>query len=438
MRLRVVVTAHGGAGDGLAGHRAEAGVRARRPRSRRRVPAPGRRRVDRPARVREPRRPARRRADRRDRRRRRARVRRARQGHQGLAGAHARRAVVADQLEDARVPSTSTSPAPRSPPARPSSPTSTVTARSKSSSATPTATCGHGARGGAARRGFKPVNVDGRVQSGAHVEPRVLARRHVDAGPVQPDEARLRGARRPRPISTVTAGSRSSVPRSTATCTRGTTTERRSPASRCSPSIRRKVSAIDPVSHHVTFAERFRRARGRRAHRDADARRSHRRRAGRRSSSARRRSTRRRRTSATARRCSRCSAASATSGTAGCTRSRPTAATRRTPTASAAHPDDQAYLPGWPAALGQLGLEVLPTIGDGITTQVAAGDVHPHPGIEIVAVTAAGPPYVLDATGHSVYGEVGGQRAARGVGRWPRRRGRGPVRCAAEHATTSR
>jgi hypothetical protein len=78
------------------------------------------------------------------------------------------------------------------------------------------------------------------------------------------------------------------------------------------------------------------------------------------------------------------------------------------PDRSPAHPDDQAYLPGWPAALGQLGLEVLPTIGDGITTQVAAGDVSPHPGIEIVAVTAAGPPYVLDATGHSVYGEVGG------------------------------
>ena len=47
------------------------------------------------------------------------------------------------------------------------------------------------------------------------------------------------------------------------------------------------------------------------------------------------------------------------------------------PDRSAVHPDDQAYVPGWPAALGQLGLEVLPTIGDGITTQVAAGDVAP-------------------------------------------------------------
>jgi hypothetical protein len=59
--------------------------------------------------------------------------------------------------------------------------------------------------------------------------------------------------------------------------------------------------------------------------------------------------------------------------------------------------------------LGQLGLEVLPTIGDGVATQVAAGDVNPHPGVEIIAATAAGPPYVLDASGHSVYGQVGGR-----------------------------
>jgi hypothetical protein len=79
------------------------------------------------------------------------------------------------------------------------------------------------------------------------------------------------------------------------------------------------------------------------------------------------------------------------------------------PDRSAAHPDDQAYVPGWPVALGQLGLEVLPTIGDGVATQAAAGDVHPHPGVEIVAASAAGPPYVLDANGKSVYGEIGGK-----------------------------
>jgi hypothetical protein len=79
------------------------------------------------------------------------------------------------------------------------------------------------------------------------------------------------------------------------------------------------------------------------------------------------------------------------------------------PDGSAAHPDDHAYLPGWPVPLAQLGLEVLPTIGDGIAIQATVGDVHPSPGVEILAVTAAGPPYVLDAAGHSVYGEVGGK-----------------------------
>ncbi len=50
------------------------------------------------------------------------------------------------------------------------------------------------------------------------------------------------------------------------------------------------------------------------------------------------------------------------------------------PDRSPAHPDDNAYVPGWPVALGQLGLEVLPTIGDGVAMQAAAGDVHPQPG----------------------------------------------------------
>ncbi len=98
-----------------------------------------------------------------------------------------------------------------------------------------------------------------------------------------------------------------------------------------------------------------------------------------------------------ARACSRCSVVSAISATAACTRSPHDGRDAGFPDRSPAHPDDQAYLPGWPVKLGQLGLEVLPTIGDGVATQVAAGDVHPQPGVEIIAATAAGPPYVLDA-----------------------------------------
>ena len=35
--------------------------------------------------------------------------------------------------------------------------------------------------------------------------------------------------------------------------------------------------------------------------------------------------------------------------------------------------------------------------------------MHPNPGVEIVAASAAGPPYVLDAAGRSVYGDSGGR-----------------------------
>ncbi len=74
-----------------------------------------------------------------------------------------------------------------------------------------------------------------------------------------------------------------------------------------------------------------------------------------------------------------------------------------------AHPDAQAYLPGWPAKLGMLALESLPTIGDGVSAQAAIGDVTPaHVGREVVAAAADGPLYVLDEHGQSVYGKING------------------------------
>ena len=76
---------------------------------------------------------------------------------------------------------------------------------------------------------------------------------------------------------------------------------------------------------------------------------------------------------------------------------------------NSAHPDEQAYLPGWPAKLGMLSLEVLPTIGDGVSAQAAIGDVlAANVGREVVASSAAGPMYVLNGQGRSVYGQVNG------------------------------
>ena len=53
------------------------------------------------------------------------------------------------------------------------------------------------------------------------------------------------------------------------------------------------------------------------------------------------------------------------------------------PDTSAAHPDEQAYLPGWPAKLSMLSTGLLPTIGNGVAMQAAVGDVDAaHPGPE--------------------------------------------------------
>ncbi len=80
------------------------------------------------------------------------------------------------------------------------------------------------------------------------------------------------------------------------------------------------------------------------------------------------------------------------------------------PDTSAVHPNEQAYLPGWPVKLGMIQLETLPTIGDGVATQAAIGDVSAaSAGPEIVAASAAGPLYVLNAQGASIYGEAGGR-----------------------------
>jgi hypothetical protein len=69
---------------------------------------------------------------------------------------------------------------------------------------------------------------------------------------------------------------------------------------------------------------------------------------------------------------------------------------------------DGTYLPGWPVKLGDLQLEALPTIGDGVSTQAVVADVNPAPGKEIIAAAAVGPLYVLNASGASVFGKVNG------------------------------
>jgi hypothetical protein len=70
---------------------------------------------------------------------------------------------------------------------------------------------------------------------------------------------------------------------------------------------------------------------------------------------------------------------------------------------------DGALVDGWPVKLGMVALDVLPTIGNGVATSAVIADVHPDPGNEIVAASAAGPAYVFGGDGVSVYGRVEGR-----------------------------
>ncbi|MEP6624141.1 MAG: VCBS repeat-containing protein, partial [Acidimicrobiia bacterium] len=80
------------------------------------------------------------------------------------------------------------------------------------------------------------------------------------------------------------------------------------------------------------------------------------------------------------------------------------------PNPNPAHPDAQAYLPGWPVKIGMFQREVLPVIGNGVSAQAAIGELVPaHPGKEIAVAAAVGPMYVFGADGKSALGQVGGK-----------------------------
>lgn len=75
------------------------------------------------------------------------------------------------------------------------------------------------------------------------------------------------------------------------------------------------------------------------------------------------------------------------------------------PDTNPAHPDEQAYLRGWPVKLPMLLTSVLPTIGDGVAVQAAAGDVDGDGQPEIVATSVSGQTRVLNADGSGAYGD---------------------------------
>ncbi len=73
------------------------------------------------------------------------------------------------------------------------------------------------------------------------------------------------------------------------------------------------------------------------------------------------------------------------------------------------HPDDQAYVNGWPVPVAMLSLELLPYVGEGSNGQPVMADVDGDGTLEIGTASIGGPPYLLEPDGSSSYGEQGGR-----------------------------
>ena len=75
------------------------------------------------------------------------------------------------------------------------------------------------------------------------------------------------------------------------------------------------------------------------------------------------------------------------------------------PSTTAAHPNEQAFLPGWPAAIAILSARILPYVGEGPDGAPTLGDVDGNGDLEIGIATVAGPGYIFDHNGVSHFGK---------------------------------
>jgi hypothetical protein len=72
--------------------------------------------------------------------------------------------------------------------------------------------------------------------------------------------------------------------------------------------------------------------------------------------------------------------------------------------AATPHPDDQAYLPGWPVPIAMLVLELLPYVGEGSNASPVVADLNGDGKAEVGTASIAGPPYLLNLDGTSFLG----------------------------------
>ncbi|MEY2478330.1 MAG: hypothetical protein QOG87_3645, partial [Actinomycetota bacterium] len=70
-----------------------------------------------------------------------------------------------------------------------------------------------------------------------------------------------------------------------------------------------------------------------------------------------------------------------------------------------AHPDDQAYVAGWPVPIAMLVLELLPYVGEGSNAAPVVADIDGDGEAEVGTASIAGPPYLLNADGSSTLGD---------------------------------
>ena len=82
------------------------------------------------------------------------------------------------------------------------------------------------------------------------------------------------------------------------------------------------------------------------------------------------------------------------------------------PNTSPAHPNEQAYMPGWPVPMQMIIEGVLPLIGNGVNAQAAIGNIDTDPAPEIIASSSAGPMYGFDIDGRTVRGREWGLQVA--------------------------
>ena len=78
-------------------------------------------------------------------------------------------------------------------------------------------------------------------------------------------------------------------------------------------------------------------------------------------------------------------------------------------TKATAHPDDQAYVAGWPVPIAMLTLELLPYVGEGSNGQPVMADVDGDGKLELGTASIGGPAYLLRADGSSAYGQQNGR-----------------------------